>query len=349
MSVTPYKINVPEDKITRLKQKLAAAELPDELEDAGWDMGSPLADVKRLAKYWRDEFDWRQAEAELNQMPQFTTTMQIEGFDPIELHFVHAKSSRPNAVPLLFCHGWPGSFEEVSKLLPLLVDGGGSDDKPAFDVVAPSLPGFGFSSGVKKRGFSVMEMAEVLGYDQYTFLALRTLANRHQQTLTCIAVSHSSEAATKKWLDLLGGAWNVQIVVDEDRSVYAAWGLGLGNTWYLFNPTTQIQGWKEKGWLGATVATSIQRTNTLEDRVKATAPPPKKPGMMRRATGEQQRQDELPTVEMEEEGPSTVLGNKWQQAGAWAIDGRGTVVWGGKALRADDLMDLDQGAKILGL
>ncbi|KAH9436551.1 hypothetical protein MCOR02_000225 [Pyricularia oryzae] len=185
-------------------------------------------------------------------------------------------------------------------------------------------------------------------FAQKTFLALRTLANRHQQTLTCIAVSHSSEAATKKWLDLLGGAWNVQIVVDEDRSVYAAWGLGLGNTWYLFNPTTQIQGWKEKGWLGATVATSIQRTNTLEDRVKATAPPPKKPGMMRRATGEQQRQDELPTVEMEE-GPSTVLGNKWQQAGAWAIDGRGTVVWGGKALRADDLMDLDQGAKILGL
>ncbi|KAI6299437.1 hypothetical protein MCOR23_011335 [Pyricularia oryzae] len=186
-------------------------------------------------------------------------------------------------------------------------------------------------------------------FAQKTFLALRTLANRHQQTLTCIAVSHSSEAATKKWLDLLGGAWNVQIVVDEDRSVYAAWGLGLGNTWYLFNPTTQIQGWKEKGWLGATVATSIQRTNTLEDRVKATAPPPKKPGMMRRATGEQQRQDELPTAEMEEEGPSTVLGNKWQQAGAWAIDGRGTVVWGGKALRADDLMDLDQGAKILGL
>ncbi|KAH9436545.1 hypothetical protein MCOR02_000219 [Pyricularia oryzae] len=89
----------PGEQITRLKQKLAAAELPDELEDAGWDMGSPLADVKRLAKYWRDEFDWRQAEAELNQMPQFTTTMQIEGFDPIELHFVHAKSSRPNAVP----------------------------------------------------------------------------------------------------------------------------------------------------------------------------------------------------------------------------------------------------------
>ncbi|TLD07553.1 hypothetical protein PgNI_10233 [Pyricularia grisea] len=188
-------------------------------------------------------------------------------------------------------------------------------------------------------------------FAQKTFLALRTLANRHQQTLTCIAVSHSSEAATKKWLDLLGGAWNVQIVVDEDRSLYAAWGLGLGNTWYLFNPTTQIQGWKEKGWLGATVATSIQRTNTLEDRVKANAPPPKKPGLMRRATGEQKQQDEQPVVGdgEEEGGPSTVLGNKWQQAGAWAIDGRGTVVWGGKALRADDLMDLEQGAKILGL
>lgn len=183
-------------------------------------------------------------------------------------------------------------------------------------------------------------------FAQKTFLALRTLANRHQQNLTCIAVSHSSEAATKKWLDLLGGAWNVQIVVDEDRSLYAAWGLGLGNTWYLFNPTTQIQGWKEKGWLGATVATSIQRSNTVETRVKANAPPPKKPGLGRRATGEPQQ---VEPEEEEEGGPSTVMGNKWQQAGAWAIDGRGTVVWGGKALRADDLMDLDQGSKILGL
>ncbi|TLS21941.1 uncharacterized protein PpBr36_09519 [Pyricularia pennisetigena] len=174
MSVTPYKINVPEDKITRLKQKLAAADLPDELEDAGWKQGSPLADVKRLAEYWRDEFDWRQAEAELNQMPQFMTTIQIDGFDPIDLHFVHVKSRAPNAIPLLFCHGWPGSFDEVSKLLPLLVDGAG-DDKPAFDIVAPSLPSYGFSSGVKKMGFSSAEIArvfnklmtEVLGYQEY--------------------------------------------------------------------------------------------------------------------------------------------------------------------------------------
>ncbi|TLD21962.1 hypothetical protein PspLS_08260 [Pyricularia sp. CBS 133598] len=174
MSVTPFKINVPEDKINRLKQKLAAADLPDELEGAGWDMGAPLADIKRLAKYWRDDFDWRQAEAELNQMPQFMTTIQIDGFDLIDLHFVHVKSKVPNAVPLLFSHGWPGSFDEASKLLPLLVDGGGHD-KPAFDLVVPSLPGYGFSSGAKKRGFSSIEMAtvlnklmtEVLGYQEY--------------------------------------------------------------------------------------------------------------------------------------------------------------------------------------
>ncbi|KAK8108185.1 uncharacterized protein PG998_010198 [Apiospora kogelbergensis] len=173
MSVTPYKVNVPEDKIGRLKQKLAAAELPDELEDAGWDLGCPLADIKRLVRYWRDEFDWRQAEAELNQMPQFMTTVQIDGFDPIELHFVHAKSPVPNAVPLLFCHGWPGSFDEASKLLPLLM--GGGDDKPAFDVVVPSLPNFGFSTGPKKLGFSLPQMAmvlnklmvDVLGYQEY--------------------------------------------------------------------------------------------------------------------------------------------------------------------------------------
>jgi pimeloyl-ACP methyl ester carboxylesterase len=173
MPVTPFKIGIPEHKITRLKQKLAAADFPNELDNVGWDRGVPLADVKRLVKYWHDDFDWRQAEAELNQMPQYMTTVQIDGFDPVDLHFVHAKSPNPHAVPFLFCHGWPGSFDEASKILPLLLDGG--SDQPSFDVVVPSLPNYGFSSRVGKPGFSCREMAmvlnklmvDVLGYQEY--------------------------------------------------------------------------------------------------------------------------------------------------------------------------------------
>lgn len=163
---------------------------------------------------------------------------------------------------------------------------------------------------------------------QNTFIALRTIANRHQGNLRCVAVSHSSRDATKKWVDLLGGAWNVEVLIDEDRAMYAAWGLGLGSVWYMFNPTTQMQGWKEKGWLGEKVAGSLARTGSFGPG--AGSP---KPGA---------GADEM-------EGPSTALGNKWQQAGVFAIDGRGTVVYAEKAARADDLMNLDFAVKALSL
>ncbi|KAH8664356.1 Alpha/Beta hydrolase protein [Xylariales sp. PMI_506] len=172
--IKPFEINIPQAKVDRLKAKLAAADLPeDEIEGAGWGYGAPLGDIKRIAKYWQDEFDWRKAEAELNQMPQFTTTIEVDGYAPFELHFVHAKSPNPGAIPLLFCHGWPGSFDEVAKMLPLLLDG--SEGHPSFDVVAPSMPNFGFSGRVSGPGFGARETAEafhklmvdVLGYPQY--------------------------------------------------------------------------------------------------------------------------------------------------------------------------------------
>ena len=179
---------------------------------------------------------------------------------------------------------------------------------------------------------------------QKTFLALRTLANRYASSLQCIAVSHSSPAATQKWLDLIGGAWNVQIVIDEDRAVYAAWGLGLGSVWYVFNPTSQIAGFKDKGWLGASVATSIQRKSSWTNNNNS--------GGQKAADMKTSRTNSTPNgagVVGGEEGPATVMGNKWQQAGAWAVDGRGTIVWGGKALRADDVLELEEGIKALGL
>ncbi|KAI1154401.1 hypothetical protein F4825DRAFT_187182 [Nemania diffusa] len=188
-------------------------------------------------------------------------------------------------------------------------------------------------------------------FAQKSFLALRALANRKQGSLRCIAVSHSSAAATRKWMDMLGGSWNVEVVIDEDRAIYAAWGLGLGSVWYMFNPTTQVQGWKEKGWLGIKVANTIQRTGEV-DRLTARK---SDLGVKRTGTGSSTRsqgrggaRDIEAESEADASGPSTVMGNKWQQAGLFAIDGRGTVTWAAKALRADDVMDLDAAAAVLG-
>ncbi|KAF2750196.1 alpha/beta-hydrolase [Sporormia fimetaria CBS 119925] len=171
--IKPYTISVPDSQINQLKQKLALATFPDELDQAEWEYGAPLDDVKRIAAYWRDEYDWRKAERKLNELPNFVTGIKVEGFEEVDVHFIHQKSGREGAVPLLFVHGWPGSFLEVTKILPLLAsspENGG----PAFDVVAPSLPNFCFSSGVKQKGFAQKEYAETchqlmlkLGYEQY--------------------------------------------------------------------------------------------------------------------------------------------------------------------------------------
>jgi pimeloyl-ACP methyl ester carboxylesterase len=148
-SIKPFKISVAEDKIQRLKQKLALSDFPDEVLDAEpWVRGPPLSDIKRLAQYWGNGFDWRKVESELNKMPHFTTDIAVEGFGSYDVHFIHHRSPVTNAIPLLFLHGWPGSFIEVTKILPLLMEVG--DEFPAFNVVAPSLVDFGFSSASGK-------------------------------------------------------------------------------------------------------------------------------------------------------------------------------------------------------
>ncbi|KAI0173836.1 hypothetical protein BJ166DRAFT_492403 [Pestalotiopsis sp. NC0098] len=172
-------------------------------------------------------------------------------------------------------------------------------------------------------------------FAQKSFLALRAIANRHQASgLRCIAVSHSSPEATRKWMDLLGGAWNVEVVIDEDRAAYAAWGLGLGTVWSMFNPATQREAWREKGWLGDKVAGAITKTGSFGKQLHGNGPVG--------GGGQQPGEDD-------NFGPSTVMGNKWQQAGLFSVDARGTVVYAQKALRADDCLDAEAAAKALGL
>ncbi|TFK48596.1 alpha/beta-hydrolase [Heliocybe sulcata] len=172
MTETPFSINVPDSDLDLLRRKLDLVRFPDELDGAGWDYGVPLADMKRLVSYWKDGFDWRKQEAELNELPHFLRDIEVGGFGGLSVHYLHQRSRQEGAIPLLFVHGWPGSFLEAKKVLPLLIEA--SPDHPSFHVVVLELPGYGFSEGVKQQGFVLTQYAEVghklmlsLGYNEY--------------------------------------------------------------------------------------------------------------------------------------------------------------------------------------
>ncbi|THV49241.1 hypothetical protein BGAL_0205g00190 [Botrytis galanthina] len=175
--IHPFDISVSREKINTLQTKLSLATFPDELPSKStsqWDQGPPLSEIQRLTEKWKT-WDWRSLEDSLNEYPQFTTKIDVQGFGELDIHFLHQKSPVKNAIPLLFVHGWPGSFLEVLKILPHLQSPAStSSPHPSFHIVAPSLPNFGFSSGVKKRGFAMVQYAETLnklmiklGYDEY--------------------------------------------------------------------------------------------------------------------------------------------------------------------------------------
>ncbi|THV04485.1 alpha/beta-hydrolase [Dendrothele bispora CBS 962.96] len=185
LSERPFQISIPDSSIELLQKKLALATFPDELElesDEKRRMyGAPLGDIKRLVERWKTGFDWRKAEKKLNEdlSPMFVRGIEVEGFGVMDVHYVHRKSEREvdakgrKAVPLLFVHGWPGSVIEVRKILPLLTNPE-KEDELSFHVVAPSLPGFGFSEAPRKKGFNLTQYAEVfnklmlsLGYNEY--------------------------------------------------------------------------------------------------------------------------------------------------------------------------------------
>ena len=105
-SETPFKINVPDEKLSTLHAKLELATFPDELEDVGWKYGPPLADIKRLTEKWTNGYDWRKHENEINQeLPMFTRDIEVDGFGALNIHYVHKKNEAVDAIPLLFCHG----------------------------------------------------------------------------------------------------------------------------------------------------------------------------------------------------------------------------------------------------
>ena len=155
----PFTIHVPEDVLQDLRGRLARTRWPDEAHGAGWRHGTNLAYLSGLCQYWRERYDWRAHEARLNAFRQFTVPLA-----GIELHFIHERGAGPDPLPLLVSHGWPGSVWEFHQLIPRLTDPArfGADPGDAFTVVAPSLPGYGFSFRAGQPRFGVPGIAEVL-------------------------------------------------------------------------------------------------------------------------------------------------------------------------------------------
>ncbi|MBA13009.1 MAG: epoxide hydrolase [SAR202 cluster bacterium] len=167
-----FKIDINEEILKDLKYRLENTRWPDEIPGLEWQLGTNLDYLKELVEYWKNDFDWQKHETALNQFDHFITN--IEG---LKIHFIHQKSSHKDAIPIVLTHGWPGTFYEMHKMIPLLtnpeINGGNSTD--SFDVIVPSLPGYGFSSKPTKHGINIREtakmwhslMTDTLGYKRY--------------------------------------------------------------------------------------------------------------------------------------------------------------------------------------
>ena len=171
MAAEKFTIKVSDTVLADLARRLDATRWPDELENSGWESGSNLAYVKSLAGYWRNGYDWRREEASLNQLPHYRTSL-----DGLGVHFVHVRGKGPAPLPLVITHGWPGSFVEMIKLIPLLTEPAAHGGRPedSFDVVVPSLPGYGFSDRPRERGMDPNRIASLwarlmdeLGYKRF--------------------------------------------------------------------------------------------------------------------------------------------------------------------------------------
>jgi len=169
--IRPFHVEFPEEELVELRRRIAAIRWPERETVDDSSQGVQLATMQELARYWATDYDWRKVEAKLNALPQFKT--EIDGVD---IHFIHVKSDHEDALPLIITHGWPGSIIEMLNVVGPLTDptahGGSAED--AFDVVLPSIPGYGFSDEPTEVGWDAgriaqawAELMERLGYTRY--------------------------------------------------------------------------------------------------------------------------------------------------------------------------------------
>jgi len=194
MPIVPFQVGVPQAALDDLRNRLANTRLPDQIPGTSWEYGTERGYLEELLTYWMNEFDWRAQEARINAFDQFTTEI-----DDVNMHFIHQRSANPDAIPLMIVHGWPGSISEFLEIIPPLVDPAshGGDIEDSFHIVAPSLPGFGFSGIPEARGYNPERIArmlaalmERLGYESYAIaggdwgaIINRHLANHYPERL----------------------------------------------------------------------------------------------------------------------------------------------------------------------
>ncbi|TCL06781.1 epoxide hydrolase family protein [Sodalis ligni] len=171
MAIQPFTLRIAQSELNDLKLRLAATRWIESIDDDSWREGTSLNFMRHLVDYWRDRFDWRAQEARLNAFPHF-----IAGVDGQQIHFIHQRGKGPSPMPLILTHGWPGSFVEMLDIIPYLTDPArfGGSESDAFDVIVPSLPGYGFSSAPTVPGVGAGQTAHLwaalmgkLGYGRF--------------------------------------------------------------------------------------------------------------------------------------------------------------------------------------
>jgi len=170
LDITPFTIQVEAETLSDLRERIRKTRWPEHAPGAAWEQGTDLEYLRRLLTYWADEFDWRAQESKLNAPDQFRAYL-----DGVPIHFVHERAKRGNGIPLILTHGWPSTFAELLPLVPLLTDPDAHGiDGPAFDIVIPSLPGYGFSGRPARMGVNYQYVAgqwhrlmQGLGYERY--------------------------------------------------------------------------------------------------------------------------------------------------------------------------------------
>ncbi len=211
--VEPYQISVPEAEIAVLRARLGSTRWPTEVPASGWRYGVDLAFARDLIEYWARDFDWRSIESLLNRFPQYRTTLEAWNGESLAIHFVHRRSPRDDAQPLMIQHGWPSSIYDFHKIIDELADPTDAN-APAFHVVAPSLPGYGWSQIPTRAGIGPAAIADMwvelmprLGYEQFLYhggdwgaavggqLALRHSTRIPRIHLTAAAVAPAGDAA----------------------------------------------------------------------------------------------------------------------------------------------------------
>lgn len=189
-SPEPFQIEVPEADLADLRRRLSAARWPTRETVSDWSQGVPLEVLREVCEHWRTAYDWRATERRLNQLPHYRTAV-----DGVSLHFIHLRSPFADAVPLIMTHGWPGSFFEFEKVVQRLANPAafGEPPRPAFHVVAPSLPGYGFSDAPTEPGWNIhriaaawAELMDRLGYSRFVALG----SDWGTSISTCLALDH---------------------------------------------------------------------------------------------------------------------------------------------------------------